>query len=189
MAIKLKPGGELPLDPLLHSPLQAPPTPPRGTPRPRPGAKPAAAPAPRPRPVEPLKPAASPRAFTPRSERLPGPLTSERGTGSGLSTSAAAQWAATEVRQDVLETTRLQLLQALELDPSNARTHAMLLVTLYRLGRFDALMQVLRGARQRGISGDALLGLARCRQMVEEEARAGRLPVEQHSEFLDYLGG
>ncbi len=189
MAIKLKPGGELPLDPLLHSPLQAPPTPPRGTPRPRPGAKPVAAPAPRPRPAEPLKPAASPRAFTPRPERLPGPLTSERGTGSGLSTSAAAQWAATEVRQDVLETTRLQLLQALELDPSNARTHAMLLVTLYRLGRFDALMQVLRGARQRGISGDALLGLARCRQMVEEEARAGRLPLEQHSEFLDYLGG
>jgi serine/threonine-protein kinase len=185
MAIKLKRGGELALDPLLHNAIPTPPTPPRGTPRPRPGAKPLL----QPRPPEMPRPSASPRAFVPRPDRAPGPLTSERGTGSGLSTSAAAHRAATEVRKDVLETTRLQLEQALELDPANARTHAMLLVTLYHLGRFDALMQVLRGARQRGIPAGGLLGVARCRQMVDEETRAGRLPVEQHSEFLDYLGG
>ncbi|GLH69684.1 hypothetical protein GETHPA_12170 [Geothrix rubra] len=187
MAIKLKRGSEPSLEPLLSGPSQAPPTPPRGIPRPAPGAKPAAKPTARPL-LQP-RPSTAPRAFVPKPDFVRDPFTSERGTGSGLSASAAAQRAATEVRRDVLETTRLQLMQALDLDPANARTHAMLLVTLYRLGRFDALMQVLRGARQRGIPGDDLLGLPRCRQMVDEEARAGRLPVEQHSEFLDYLGG
>ncbi|HEX9010290.1 MAG TPA: serine/threonine-protein kinase [Holophagaceae bacterium] len=182
MAIKVKRGGDQPLEPLLHSSIPAPPTPPKGTPRPRPAARPAL------RPGEVARPAASPRAFTPRPDLPRGPLTSERGTGSGLSASAAAQRAATEVRRDVLETTRLQLVQALELDPANPRTRAMLVVTLYRLGRFDAVMQAIREARNRGIPGHELRAVTRCRQVIEEEERAGRLPFEQHAEFLDYLG-
>jgi hypothetical protein len=91
------------------------------------------------------------------------------------------------VRRDVLETTRLQLLQALELDPGNPGAHGMLLATLYRLGRLDAMMQWLRRARDRGIPAEALRAVPRCAQLAEEEERACRLPLEQHQEFLAFL--
>ncbi|MDR3685312.1 MAG: protein kinase [Geothrix sp.] len=93
-----------------------------------------------------------------------------------------------EVRKDVLETTRHQLIQALEIDPDNARAHAMLLVAHYRLGRMDALMQTLRRARDRDIPAAGLMAVPRCQQMVLEERQAPRLPLELHGEFMDYLG-
>lgn len=93
-----------------------------------------------------------------------------------------------EVRTDVFETTRRHLLQAIELDPANAGAHALLLVTLYRLGRLDLVMDLLRQARDRGIQGAALRATARCAQLVAEEARACRLPMQQHGEFMEFLG-
>jgi hypothetical protein len=93
-----------------------------------------------------------------------------------------------DVRRDVLETTRKQLLQALDLDPRNVKAHAMLLVTHYRLGRMDALMQTLRKARNRGIPTAGLKAVPRCHQMVLEEMQACRLPSDLHGEFMDYLG-
>ena len=93
-----------------------------------------------------------------------------------------------EVHRDVLETTRLQLLQALEIDPGNAGAHAMLLVTLYRLEQMDAVMQCLRRARDRGILAAALKSFPRCAHLAAEEERACRLPLERHREFLAYLG-
>jgi len=93
-----------------------------------------------------------------------------------------------EVRQDVLETTRHQLLQALEIDPGNVKAHAMLMVTHYRLGRLDAVMQTLRHARDTGIAPSALKAVTRCDQMVREEMQACRLPFDQHGEFMEYLG-
>jgi len=152
-------------------PMLAPPTPPQGMPTQRP------APISRP-PVPVAKPASGPRAAVP-----------ERGTGPSLSIAAAAQQSAAEVRKDVLETTRHQLLHALELDPANAKAHAMLLVTLYRLGRGDAVMQALRGARQLGVAAGDLRAVPRCLQIIEEEMRACRLPFDQHAEFMEYLGG
>jgi hypothetical protein len=92
------------------------------------------------------------------------------------------------VRKDILETTRHQLLQALEIDPDNAKAHAMLLVTHYRLGRVDALMQALRLARNRGIPNVGLKAVPRCYQMVLEEMQTCRLPLDLHGEFMDYLG-
>jgi hypothetical protein len=94
----------------------------------------------------------------------------------------------TEVRKDVLETTRHQLLQALEIDPGNAKAHAMLLVTHYRLGRLDAVMQTLRQARHRGILPSELKAVSRCNQMVKEEMVSCRLPLDLHGEFMEYLG-
>jgi hypothetical protein len=94
-----------------------------------------------------------------------------------------------EVRKDVLETTRKQLLQAIQIDPLNARAHALLLVTLYRLGWVEAVMQSLRRSRDGGIPAALLLAVPRCAQLVEEEARACRLPLELHQEFMAYLGG
>lgn len=93
-----------------------------------------------------------------------------------------------EVRRDVLETTRKQLLQAIEIDPFNARAHALLLVTLYRLGWMDAVMQSLRRARDGGIPASHLLAAPRCAQLVEEEAQTCRLPLDLHQEFMAYLG-
>ncbi|NTW86253.1 MAG: serine/threonine protein kinase [Holophagaceae bacterium] len=97
--------------------------------------------------------------------------------------------ARTEVGQDVLETTRRQLLRALETDPSSARTHAMLLVTCYRLGRLDAVMQALRQARHHGIAAVQLRMLPRCDQLVREERERCRLPLELHGEFMAYFEG
>jgi serine/threonine-protein kinase len=92
------------------------------------------------------------------------------------------------VRKDILETTRHQLLQALEIDPDNVKALAMLLVTHYRLGRMDALMQTLRQARNRGIPTAGLKAVPRCLQMVLEEMQACRLPLDLHGEFMEYLG-
>jgi len=158
-----------------------PPTPPRGLPISRPALRPG----------------------------VPGQASSGGGTGSGLgSTSGSGAFARpaaparpqaqapsgtgpygrAEVRQDVLETTKHQLLQALEIDPSNAKAHAMLLVTHYRLGRMDAVMQTLRQARDRGIPSSALKAVPRCGQVVREEAQSCRLPLDLHGEFMEYLG-
>jgi len=93
-----------------------------------------------------------------------------------------------EVRKDILETTRRQLLQALAIDPGNAKAHAMLLVTLYHLGWMDAVMQSLRRARDGGIPAPVLLAVPRCAQLVDEEAGNCRLPLELHREFMAYLG-
>jgi serine/threonine protein kinase len=93
-----------------------------------------------------------------------------------------------EVSKDVLETTQHQLLQALEIDPNNAKAHAMLLVTHYRLGRMDAVMQTLRQARSRGIPSVSLKAVPRCQQMVLEERQSCRLPMALHGEFMEYLG-
>lgn len=93
-----------------------------------------------------------------------------------------------EVRKDVLETTRRQLLQALAIDPGNAKAHAMLLVTLYRLGWREALIQSLRRAREGGIPAALLKAVPRCAQVVEEEAAACQLPLDLHQEFMAYLG-
>lgn len=94
----------------------------------------------------------------------------------------------TEVRRDVLETTRIQLTQALELDPTNAKAYAMLLVAHYRLGRVDALMQTLRKAKFHGIHPGLLKAVPRCAQVVQEEMAACRLPLDLHGEFMEYLG-
>ena len=95
--------------------------------------------------------------------------------------------ARTEVGRDVLETTRRQLLRALETDPTSARTCAMLLVTCYRLGRVDSLMQALRQARHHGISAEQMRGVPRCEQMVREERERHRLPLGLRSEFMAYF--
>ena len=102
--------------------------------------------------------------------------------------SGTGPYGRTEVRKDVLETTRHQLLQALEIDPMNAKAHAMLLVTHYRLGRMDAVMQTLRQARARGISPGELKAVPRCDQVVKEEMVGCRLPLDLHGEFMEYLG-
>jgi serine/threonine protein kinase len=94
----------------------------------------------------------------------------------------------TEVHKDLLETTKRQLLQAIEIGPRNAKAHAMLLVTYYRLGQMEAVMHTLRQARNRGILSADLRTLPRCRQVVMEEIQACRLPLELHAEFMDYLG-
>ena len=101
---------------------------------------------------------------------------------------ASGPHARTEVGRDVLETTRRQLLRALETNPASARTCAMLLVTCYRLGRVDSLMQALRQARHHGISAEQMRGVPRCEQMVREEREQCRLPLELHSEFMEYFG-
>jgi hypothetical protein len=93
-----------------------------------------------------------------------------------------------EVRKDVLETTRKQLLQALDIDPRNVKAHAMLLVTHYRLGMLDAVMHTLRHARERGITAEELKGVSRCGQVVNEEMQSYRLPMEHHSEFMTFFG-
>jgi hypothetical protein len=103
-------------------------------------------------------------------------------------TPTAGPHAKAEVRKDVLETTRHQLIQALELDPANAKAHAMLLVTHYRLGKVDAVMNTLRHARNNGIPATELRAVPRCVQLVMEEMQACRLPMDLHNEFMEYLG-
>jgi len=105
----------------------------------------------------------------------------------GKGTATSGPHARSEVWRDVLETTRRQLLQALELDPGNAGTCAMLLVTCYRLGRTDALIQVLRHARGQGLPAADLRAQSRCDQMVREEREQCRLPLELHGEFMAYF--
>jgi uncharacterized protein HemY len=92
------------------------------------------------------------------------------------------------VRRDLLEATRRQLRQALELNPANTKALALLLVTHYQLGSVDALMQTLRRARERNIPSADLKAVDRCEQMIREEGSACRLPLELHAEFMAYLG-
>ena len=113
------------------------------------------------------------------------PLPSARGA---KAPSGPGPYGRTEVHRDILETTKHQLLQALEIDPNNAKAHAMLLVAHYRLGRMDAVMQTIRQARNRGIPPAALRALPRCQQVVTEEMQTCRLPLELHGEFMEYLG-
>ncbi len=119
----------------------------------------------------------------PRPGMIPPPST--RGVPA---TSGTGPYSRAEVQRDILETTKHQLLQALEIDPRNAKAHAMLLVTHYRLGRPEALMQTLRQARSWGILSAELKAVPRCLQMVLEEMQTCRLPLELHGEFMEYLG-
>ena len=148
-------------------------------------------------PVNPLKdlpafiPAARPTPTHPGTMSGSGPLHRSAPLPSvreSLAPSGTGPHDRTEVHKDLLETTHRQLKQAIEIDPRNAKAHAMLLVTLYRLGRMDALMQTLRQARDRGITSTDLRSLPRCRQVVMEEMQSCRLPLELHGEFMDYLG-
>lgn len=132
-------------------------------------------------------PAAAPGPH--RTGETAGPSTGPaRGTGSHGRAETGGGPPSSAVRRDVLETARVQLQRALDLDPSNARTHALLLVSLYRLGRLDALMQILRAARGRGLPAPALRAVPRCGQVVEEERKSPRLPLDLHREFMDYFG-
>lgn len=154
------------------------------------------------RPVSPLRPSppTPPRGLSiprPPEAQTPGAGMPRGGAGlippAGLPSEgrdpreAASSHNQAEVRTDVLETTRRHLLQAIELDPANAGAHALLLVTLYRLGRMELVMATLRQARERGIPASALRATVRCAQLVAEEARACRLPMQQHGEFMEYL--
>lgn len=177
--------------------LQAGPPPPRpaphpSVPSPRPGRMPEAT-APRALPASsgrsreapPGRPPASasgPRRAVDSGRTLPLPDPEEEASSLKRPASQA------EVQRDVLETTRRQLLQALAIDPGNAKAHALLLVTLYRLGWREALMQSLRRARDGGIPAELLKAVPRCAQVVEEEAAACQLPLDLHQEFMAYLG-
>jgi serine/threonine-protein kinase len=146
-----------------HGPT--PPTPPRGFPSLRPAPRPAAS--------------SAVIVTGTGSHQRPAPPPASSGSG---------PVARAEVQRDVLETTRRQLLQALEIDPANAKAHAMLLVTHYRLGWMDAVMQTLRQARSLGVPPADLRAVPRFEQVAQEETQACRLPLELHAEFMEYLG-
>ena len=131
--------------------------------------------------LKPLRETSGPRRMAGAAEPVPPPAPGE-------ARPEEDPFSRAEVRKDVLETTRRQLLQALAIDPGNAKAHAMLLVTLYRLGWMDAVMQSLRRARDGGIPAAVLLAVPRCAQLVEEEAGNCRMPLELHREFMAYLG-
>ncbi len=134
-------------------------------------------------------PAPAKQSGTSGSGSIIRPVTAPRSAGrDAQAPSGTGPYGRAEVRQDVLETTKHQLLQALEIDPRNAKAHAMLLVTHYRLGRMDAVMQTLRQARDRGLPSADLRAVPRCSQMVTEEMQTCRLPLDLHGEFLEYLG-
>jgi hypothetical protein len=146
-----------------------------------------------PRGVSMVPPAARPAQPGPKSGTGSGaiirPVTAPRSVvREPQAPSGTGPYGRAEVRQDVLETTKLQLLQALEIDPRNAKAHAMLLVTHYRLGRLDAVMQTVRQARDRGIPPAELRAVPRCNQVVAEELQTCRLPLDLHGEFMEYLG-
>ena len=152
---------------------QSPPTPPRGFPMVPLGSRPGPA----------GRPLTSGSGPLPRSLSTQVPSIREARAPSGTGPQNRA-----EVHKDILETTKLQLLQALEIDPRNAKAHAMLLVTHYRLGRMDAVMQTMRQARERGIAPAEMKRVVRCQQIVLEEMQACRLPMDLHGEFMEYLG-
>jgi serine/threonine-protein kinase len=138
-------------------------------------------PAPRPAPPSPFASKGSGPLIRPAT--APRPVVRET-----MSSSGPGHTGRSEVRKDLLETTKVQLMQALEIDPTNARTLAMLLVIHYRLGRMDALMQTLRQARDQGVAPAELRIVPRCQQMIQEEMQNCRLPLDLHGEFLEYLG-
>ncbi|GLH73536.1 hypothetical protein GETHLI_20380 [Geothrix limicola] len=184
---------KIPLAPAERLPLKAAPTPPRGfmaassVPAPASPASLPLIPAPPLRPAPnraaPLRTMGTGSGSIPRPIPLPAPSLRGAAIGSGAGASGR-----TEVRKDVLETTRRQLLQALEIDPTNGKTYGMLIVTHYRLGWMDAVMQTLRHARERGIPSSELRAVIRCKQVVTEEMQNCRLPLDLHNEFMEYLG-
>ena len=93
-----------------------------------------------------------------------------------------------QVQRDLLETTRQQLLRALEGDPANPRILGLLLATHYRMGWPEGVRQTLEEVRRRGIPARLLEAVPRCAEVVREEARARRLPPELHEAFLAQLG-
>jgi serine/threonine-protein kinase len=147
-----------------------PPTPPRGTPVHRPIVFPEA----------PNKPHQTSSKGVPARTAIPREVT-QATPGTGPQRMA-------DVRKDVLETTRKQLLQALEIDPRNVKAYGMLLVTHYRLGWMDAVMHTLRHARERGITADELKRVSRCELVVKEEMQTYRMPMELHGEFMEFFG-
>jgi serine/threonine-protein kinase len=149
-----------------------PPTPPRGLPLQRPVTRPATA----------------DQALTTDTGSYARPAVPREGAKVSQAPSGTGPYGRAEVRKDVLETTRHQLLQALEIDPANAKAHAMLLATHYRLGWMEAVMQTLRQARDRGILPADLKAVPRCEAMVREELLTCRLPLDLHGEFMEYLG-
>lgn len=92
-----------------------------------------------------------------------------------------------QVQRDLLETTRQQLLRALEVDPANPRILGLLLATHYRMGWPEAVRQTLDEVRRLGLPGRSLLEVPRCAEAAREEARARRLPPELHEAFLALL--
>jgi serine/threonine protein kinase len=134
------------------------------------------------------KPSAPGGSPTPRA--TPASVTATGGRPKTLQTKPAggAPGGRGEVRRDLLETTLEQLTQALEIDPTNARVHALLLVTYFQLDRLEAVMWVLRSARTKGILAEDLRLVPRCERVVQQEARAIRLPLAAHGEFMEYFG-
>jgi len=124
----------------------------------------------------PVIPASPKAALEPaRSPALPAKTPSEQPSGRS------------EVRRDLLETTRAQLMQALEIDPTNPRVHALLMVTLYQLGLLESVIWIIRSAREKGLSAQDLLAVPRCEQVVQEEVRAARLSHKAHAEFMEFF--
>jgi len=78
-------------------------------------------------------------------------------------------------------------MQALEIDPTNPRVHALLMVTLYQLGLLESVIWIIRSAREKGLSAQDLLAVPRCEQVVQEEVRAARLSHKAHAEFMEFF--
>ena len=101
----------------------------------------------------------------------------------------AAPRVSAQVQRDLLDTTRQQLLRALEGDPANPRILGLLLATHYRMGWPEAVRQTLDEVRRLGVPGRLLRGVPRCGEVAREEARTRRLPPELHQAFLALLEG
>lgn len=94
-----------------------------------------------------------------------------------------------EVQTDVLHETRRQLQKALDMAPLNPKTHALLLVTYYRLRAWDVFVEHMHKVMSLQIPAQKLRETPRFLQMVDEEHRTCVLPFEAHSEFMSWAGG
>lgn len=94
-----------------------------------------------------------------------------------------------EVQTEVLQETRRQLQKALAMAPLNPKTHALMLVTYYRLQAMDAFQEHMRQVMALQIPAQRLRETPRFRQLVEEEQKARTLPFEVHAEFMSWAGG
>jgi hypothetical protein len=94
-----------------------------------------------------------------------------------------------EVQTDVLNETRRQLQKALDMAPLNPKTHALLLVTYYRLKAYDVFVEHMHNVMSLQIPAQRLKETPRFKQLVEEEHRTCVLPFEVHSEFMSWAGG
>lgn len=94
-----------------------------------------------------------------------------------------------EVQTDVLLETRRQLQKALDMAPMNPKTHALLLVTYYRLKAVDTFVEHMRNVMSLQIPAQRLKETPRFQQLVEEEQRTCLLPFEVHAEFMSWAGG